>query len=292
MFTIPDMAGIKIIPTLIRENFIKPQFPREPEPDLIMDSSINVEAYKNVGEDAREMGANYLFQIEEISKVIKHCATVIDLACGPATILCMIAELNPKIQFVGVDLSEGMLALAKQTVQQKGLKNVAFQKMDISNLVGIGTNSVDGVISTMALHHLPTQNHLVSCFKEISRVVKSNGAIYLADFTRLKSLKSVFYFAYRDRYLDHVFALDYERSLRASFTFKEFRELAKNYLPASVCINKTYLVPVMMIVKTKSYPIDKEVLIKLKKRKKGFKFKFLMVYYEIKLFFFLGGLRD
>ena len=76
-------------------------------------------------------------------------------------------------------------------------QNIAHvAKFFILKKMFIADRSVDGLISTMALHHLPTVGHLEACFAEIRRVLKPEGAVYLADFGRLRSLKSVLFFAY------------------------------------------------------------------------------------------------
>src|SRR5690606_28242381 len=113
---------------------------------------------------------------------------VVDLGCGPATQLVQIAELNPEVSFHGVDLSETMLQRAADYAKERGVGNVRFSHGDITRLDQLGDRSVDGVMSTMVLHHLPTLDHLRKCFKEVARILKPGGAVYLTDFGRLKSL--------------------------------------------------------------------------------------------------------
>src|SRR5690606_6290938 len=113
---------------------------------------------------------------------------------------------------------ETMLEDARAHVREKGLENVSFECGDITTLEGISDVSVDAVVSTMAMHQLPTLEHVRACFRQIRRVLKPNGALYIADFTRLKSLRSVIDFAYMNSaHQPHIFTLDYERSLRAAF---------------------------------------------------------------------------
>jgi len=284
----PDLATI---PVIFRELLSKRSFPREPEPDLIMDTHDNVDAYADSGSMAGEMAANYLFHTEQICQTLKHCKTVIDLACGPATILSLVAELNPGIHFIGIDLSQPMLEKAKALIDQKKLTNVRFEQCDITRLEKHKDHSIDGIISTMALHHLPAKDQLSRCFHEINRVLVQNGALYLADFTRLKDLKSVLYFAYRDKKIPPLFALDYERSLRAAFHLEDFQELVGQHFAENIHLHHTFLLKVMMIIKTQGYPVDTRVKNHLAKLKRGLDFKFRMVYREICLYFFLGGLK-
>lgn len=157
---------------------------------------------------------------------------MLDLGCGPAPQLAQIAQFNHDIRFTGLDLSSNTLADAKRHVEAFGLENVALRQGDITRLDAFDDHSLDGVISTMALHHLPTLEHLDKCFAEVRRVLKPGGALYLTDFGRLKSLHSVIFFTYLNaRHQPHLFSLDYERSLRAAFLKEDFVSLAAKYFP-------------------------------------------------------------
>jgi len=254
---------LSILPAFVREFASRRTLPREPEPDLVMDSPQEVEAYTAAGRTNGIMAASYLFNTARISQVIQGAREVIDLACGPATQLVQIAELNPTIQFHGIDLSQSMLEQAQAHIDERGLKNVRFTVGDITRLDMIETSSADAVISTMALHHLPTLRHLQNCFSEIRRVLKPDGAIYLVDFGRFKSLKTAIFFAYLDaRSAPHLFLLDYERSLRAAFTADDLRNTAAKFLPDESKAFCTFMVPMLVMVKT----ADRELPVPIKSR--------------------------
>src|SRR5215470_17774273 len=253
------MTHFGLLPVIYREVTRPRQFPREPEPDLVMDDPIQVQAYSDAGRIDGLMAAAYLFHSARISQVIQGCREVVDLGCGPATQLCQVATLNPAIRFTGVDLSPSMLESARAHVAESRLDNVTFVEGDITRLDAFDTGSVDGVISTLALHHLPSTAHLEACFGEITRILRPGGAIYVADFGRLKSLKSVLYFAYMNaKHQPHVFSLDYERSLRAAFLAEELRALAARKLPRGVRVHCTFLAPLLVAIQTepKTLPGD------------------------------------
>jgi len=250
------MARLGLFPVFLREIFCERTLPREPEPDLVMEGPEQVAAFVEAGRIDGVMAASYLFNAAHISQAIQGCNTVVDLGCGPATQLALVAQLNPNISFIGVDLSPGMLASAEAHVRALGLSNVRFQQEDVAKLSGLADQSVDGVISTLALHHLPTVDLLRACFHQIRRILRPNGAVFLVDLGRLKSLKSVIYFAYMNaRHQPHIFSLDYERSLRAAFMRDDFDALAKDYLPPEVEVLSTAPVPVLLITKTRDRPL-------------------------------------
>src|SRR5690348_10789989 len=200
------MPMLSLIPTLIRETFGSRTLLREPEPDLVMEGPAQVAAYASAGRIDGVMSAGYLFHSAQISTVVARCGTVLDLGCGPATQLGQIAELNPHVHFLGVDLSATMIENARSYIAERCLTNVSFMCDDMTRLASIADTSVDAVISTMALHHLPTATHLEACLNHITRVLRPGGALYITDFGRLKNLKSVLFFAYMNRACQpHIF---------------------------------------------------------------------------------------
>jgi len=287
------MPNPTLIPTFLRELIVERTLPREPEPDLVMDDPEHVAAYVEAGRIDGVMAAAYLFHSARISQVIQGCATVLDLGCGPATQLAQIADLNPGIRFTGIDLSPSMLADAERHAAALGLINIQFRQGDIASLHGIVDHSVDAVISTMALHHLPTLQHLEDCFASIRRVLKPGGALYLTDFGRLKSLKSVIFFAYMNaQHQPHFFSLDYERSLRAAFLKEEIEALATKYFPPEVSVVSTFKMPFLVIVKTADQFLQEPLRHRLATMRKALKPRYLRDLNDMRTFFALGGLRN
>lgn len=281
-----------MMPILLREVFGQRAFPREPEPDLVMEGPEQVAAFAEAGRIDGVMSASYLFNSARISQVIQGCRTVVDLGCGPATQLAQVAGLNPQAEFVGVDLSAGMLANAEAYVRAQGLTNVRFVPGDITELKGIADQSADAAISTLALHHLPTHDHLRECFRQIRRVLRPGGAVYLVDLGRLKSLKSVLFFAYMNaKHQPHIFSLDYERSLRAAFLREDFEALSREDLPDGVQVYTPSGIPVLILAKTPDRPITPQLRLRLRDMRRQLQPRYRRDLDDIRLFFSLGGLR-
>src|SRR5215470_7307071 len=135
------MTHFGLLPVIYREVTRPRQFPREPEPDLVMDDPIQVQAYSDAGRIDGLMAAAYLFHTARISQVIQGCREVVDLGCGPATQLCQVAALHPAIRFTGVDLSPSMLASAKAHVAEHRLTSVSLIEGDITRLDMFATAS-------------------------------------------------------------------------------------------------------------------------------------------------------
>ena len=289
----PKMPRVSMLPTVIREVFSKRTLPREPEPDLVMDDEQQVKDYREAGSIDSVMSAAYLFHSARVSQLLQNGRkSVLDLGCGPAVQLAQIAQFNPGVQFHGIDLSREMLSQAEQQVAQLNLTNVRFSQGDITDLSLVPTGSVDLVMSTMALHHLPSMAHLRACFKEIKRVLKPDSAIYLTDFGRMKSLKSVIFFAYMNEKHHphlHLFWLDYERSLRAAFQFDDFKSLTRELLPSSANAYGTFLSPFLVVIQTPPEPLPPDLSARLKQMRRNLPARYRADLDDMRLFLKLGG---
>jgi len=288
------MPSPTVIKAFCRELVVKPTALREAEPDLVMDDPEKVDAYTRAGREDGVMAPVYLFHCAQICEVIKPGDTVLDLGCGPATQLAMVARLNPKTQFIGMDLSDEMLNKARTHIEQQNLTNIEFRQGDITELSSMADASIDAVMSTVVLHHLPDLAALERTFAEIKRVLKPGGGLYLVDFGHLKSEKSIKDFAYQyaDRQAE-LFTLDYLYSLRAAFWPQDFCSLYQKHLAASGKFYKTFVMPYMMVVKSdtrrEADPILLGQLRELQRAMPGYHQTDLK---DLMFFFRLGGLKS
>ena len=245
------MPSLPVLKTMLREIITSERSPRVPEPDLIMDDPDKVAAYTRAGLEDGVMAPVYLFNCAQICDVIRAGDTVVDLGCGPATQLAMVARLNPETHFIGIDLSDDMLARAHAYLNKQGLTNVELRRGDISRLSFLDDSSIDAVFSTVAIHHLPDIASLDRTFTEIRRILKPSGGVYLVDFGHLKSEKSILQFAYQ--YADRqpeLFTLDYLYSLRAAFQVTDFRRLTEQNLSNRARVYANPIMPYMVAVKS------------------------------------------
>lgn len=286
------MPSAAVLRTLLRELTTSERSARVPEPDLVMDDPGKVAAYVRAGREDGVMAPVYLFHCANACEVIRPGDNVLDLACGPANQLAMIARLNPDTRFIGIDLSEPMLTRARELIGTERLENVEFRTGDITRLSGVGDRSIDAVVSTMALHHLPDEDLLNATFGEIARVLKPGGGVYIVDFGHLRSERSIRYFAYQ--YADRqpeLFTEDYLNSLRAAYPV-EALEKAGRKLGSAARVRSTFLAPFMVAFKSPvrggSDERRRRLLAALRERLPDYHRADLT---DLETFFRLGGLR-
>lgn len=233
---------------LLLERVARYPQPRIPETDAVMAAPAQINAFMESGRDQGVLSHLYFFHAVMSLPVIRPDDTVLDLACGPGNQLAQIARLHPHSQFIGVDASPGMLELARSALATT--PNTTLQLGDITQLTSIESASIDCVLCTMSLHHLPDTNALTRAMREIRRVLKSDGGIYLADFGRLKRAVTQRYFAYdRAGEQSQQFTEDFLQSLRAAFSVDELNT-ATTALDKPVARHATALAPFMLIFRS------------------------------------------
>ena len=289
------MPSVSVLKTVCRELTTKKRSKRVNEPDLVMDDPDKVAAYTRAGREDGVMAPVYLFHCAQICEIVRPGDTVIDLGCGPATQLAMVARLNPNTNFIGIDLSPDMLDRAHEYINGQALGNVKFRTEDITQLTSIHDQSVEAVISTVALHHLPDVETLEKTFSEIRRVLKPDGGVYIVDFGHLKAEKSIHSFAYQ--YADRqpeLFTLDYLYSLQAAFTKQDFKRLGKEYLDGIAKVYSTFLIPFMVAIKSqrRSRGYDIDVVRQLHKIRDQLPSHHKTDLADLRTFFRMGGLRS
>ena len=102
---------------------------------------------------------------------------VMDLGCGTATISKKIIENFPNAKITCLEQAENMIKMAKIKLQK--YDEVRYILKDFNNLEF--NKKYDLVVSSLALHHLKTDEDKKRIYKKIYDNLLDNGIFYIAD---------------------------------------------------------------------------------------------------------------
>ncbi len=145
-----------------------------------------VQIAKNIGYDTKELES-----IPESSILGVGCGAPVNFADihkgevvadigsgGGIDVFLSANKVKDSGKVIGIDMTDEMLKKARNIAKQNGYTNVEFKKGDVERGVPIEDNSVDVVISNCVINLTVDK---VSAFKEIHRILRSNGRMVISD---------------------------------------------------------------------------------------------------------------
>ena len=109
---------------------------------------------------------------------VKQGDTVLDLGSGAGIDLLIAAKkVGPAGRAIGIDMTDEMIAKARENIAAAGLKNAEVRKGIIEHLP-VESSSVDWVISNCVINLSPEKDRV---FAEINRVLKPGGRMRVSD---------------------------------------------------------------------------------------------------------------
>jgi arsenite methyltransferase len=152
-----------------------------------------VQIAKNIGYDDKELES-----VPESSILGVGCGTpvtfadikegevVVDIGSGGGIDVFLSAnKVKDSGKVLGIDMTDEMLEKARNNAKQSGFTNVEFKKGDIELGIPIEDSAVDVVISNCVINLTLDK---VAAFKEICRILRSNGRMVVSDLVTSKEV--------------------------------------------------------------------------------------------------------
>lgn len=118
---------------------------------------------------------------------------LLDVATGTGDFAILAAQKLNANRVVGIDISDGMMAIGREKVEKLGLSDtIIFQHEDCEHL-SFADGTFDVVMSAFALRNF---QNLAACLAEMRRVLKPQGSIVVIDLCapRRAPMRQVFWF--------------------------------------------------------------------------------------------------
>jgi arsenite methyltransferase len=112
--------------------------------------------------------------------------TVLDLGCGRGAVLLAAAKLLPDGRAIGVDIwradqTHNAESNTRANAELEGVADrVELHTADMTDLP-LADNSVDVIISSLAVHNIPSRAGRAQAISEAARVLRPGGRLVLAD---------------------------------------------------------------------------------------------------------------
>jgi len=150
---------------------------------------------------------------------------ILDVGTGTAQIPIAMCKRNSGLKITAIDLAESMLTLGNKNIQTALLEDCITLVQVDSKKMHYSDESFDQVISNSIIHHIPNP---VECFKEMIRVTKKDGLLFVRDLLRPDSIAEL-------QNIVNLHAGDatpkqkqlFTDSLHASLSLTEVREMVK-----------------------------------------------------------------
>ncbi|MBG0788024.1 MAG: methyltransferase domain-containing protein, partial [Anaerolineaceae bacterium] len=104
--------------------------------------------------------------------------TILDVGCGNGTLACALMKAGYKGHYLGIDVSEGLLASARERIGPAEQRSYTFKQADLSDpnwAQQLPTDRFDALVSFAVLHHIPGQTLQLQIAQAFHDLVKPDG---------------------------------------------------------------------------------------------------------------------
>ncbi|MEG0847304.1 MAG: class I SAM-dependent methyltransferase [Niameybacter sp.] len=165
----------------------------------------------------------YKTTLHLIKKYFPREGQILDIGCGPGRYA--LAMLKQGYQVSLLDLSQRELAIAKDKIEEAGLKAEGYYCQSALELEGFEDNSLDALLVMGPMYHLHEEKDRLHILQEAKRIVKDKGIILIAYINTWGALKSSLY-EFPESFLDKS---HFERYIQGNLKFNEDESFTQTY---------------------------------------------------------------
>jgi len=197
--------------------------PRIPEGGAIEDgSAMTMEQYSEVMK--KQLGREYLRFADNVVKKVNPAenSIVLEIGPGPGWAGIYLLKKRKDLKLIGLDASHDMIRAASKNALKEGFPEIVFIQGSAENMSEINDGTFDLVISRDSLHHWEEPERV---FKEIKRILKPAGKLYIHDSRRDMNVPGRIIVAIFSRFIPDNMGYYWRTSIAASYTAEEIRTM-------------------------------------------------------------------
>ncbi len=196
---------------------------RVPEPTELISNNPLIKKYEKLdAKRYKRKSSSYRIVSEDILKKIDiKEGKVLDVGSGYGGLIGVLNEYLPKMKYIGIDGSDWIIKFSKKL--HKKNTNIKFIK-SFAEKMPFEKETFDLVLCRDAIHHFKNP---LKILKEMYRVTKSGGLIYIVDLRRDLPEKVIYHGLWSFFNEMPTIAVNYLYSIRASYTIGEIKKLFK-----------------------------------------------------------------
>ncbi len=132
-------------------------------------------------------------------KILKADApkTILDIATGTGDFAIEALSLKPE-KIIGVDISEGMLAVGREKIKKMGQEQIITLQTGDSQALAFADNSFDAVMASFGVRNF---ENLLAGLTDMCRVLKTGGTCVVVEFSKPKSFPFKQFYNFYFRYI-------------------------------------------------------------------------------------------
>ncbi len=110
---------------------------------------------------------------------------ILDVCVGTANSALQVALANENNRIIGVDISRDMITVAERKIRAEGITNLSIENMNATGM-SFEDGEFDVVMVSFGLHEM-SYDLMREVLAEMSRVLKSEGSLFIIDYERASS---------------------------------------------------------------------------------------------------------
>ena len=186
-----------------------------------MESNEEAEAYSSAAADAHLDHLDNTF-VDHVVFLGVRSGVALDVGTGPGQIPIKLALKLPQLEIVGIDLSEAMLAKARNAAAAAGVEGQVRFELGDARRLPFPDHHFDLVMCNSLLHHAADP---LATLNELARVTRPRGALLLRDLRRPSALAFPLHVAWFGRHYQGLMKQLFTDSVRAAYTLLELDDL-------------------------------------------------------------------